>query len=388
MHAFAEFGVAAHWRYKEGGKQDAALDRGIDALRRLLDSKEDDHGLLEDFRSELFADQIFVLTPKGQVVRLKKGATPVDFAYAIHSEVGHRCRGAKVNGHIVPLTYALKSGEKIEILTTKHGGPSMGWLDTHMGYVQTAHARGKIRQWFKQQDHERHLRAGKSILERERHKLGAAALKEADMEELARHFHLPRGDDLLLALGRADIAPAQLAAALGTPPPPVEIVPPPLPHKPDIVDAGVEKVTVQGIRNLMMHFAHCCNPTPGAPIVGYVTLGHGVAIHRQDCDNVMRLPPHKQGHLIDVDWGVEPESFPVEIEVNAIDRKGLLKDVSHILTQEHINILGTHTVTNPKNQSVTMRITLEVHDLSQLSLALDKIGAVHNVLRARRRGGK
>jgi GTP pyrophosphokinase len=386
MHFFAEFGVAAHWRYKEGGRQDAALDRGIDSLRRLLDSKEDDHILLEDFRSELFADQIFVLTPKGQVVRLKKGATPVDFAYAIHSEVGHRCRGAKVNGHIAPLSYTLKSGEKVEIVTAKHGGPSLGWLDPRMGYVQTAHARGKIKQWFKQQDHERHLRAGKAILERERHKLGAPALKDADLDHLARHFHLPRGDDLLLALGRADIPPASLAAALGGPAPhgPQPASSPA--RKPDIVGAGTDQVTVQGIRNLLMHFAHCCNPTPGTPIVGYVTLGHGVAIHREDCDNIVRLPPHKQGRLIDVSWGDEPAAFPVEIEVAAIDRKGLLKDISQILAHEHINILRTNSSVDAKKQLSTMEITLEIQDLAQLSLALDMIGEVHNVLWARRKG--
>jgi len=387
MHAFAEFGVAAHWRYKQGGgSQDAALDRSINSLRRLLDSKEDDRELLDDFRSELFTDQIFVLTPKGQVVRLKKGATPVDFAYAIHSEVGHRCRGAKVNGRIAPLTYPLKSGEKVEILTIKHGGPSLGWLDPHLGYVATAHARGKIKQWFKQQDHERHLHAGKAILERERHKLGLAALKDAEMEDLVRHFHLPRTDDLLLAIGRGDITPAQLAATLKVPgfqPPPHDT---PASRPEPVVEQSPEKVTVQGIRNLMMHFAHCCNPTPGTPIVGYITLGHGVAIHTQDCANVIQLPPHKQGRLIDVDWGEDQESFPVEIEVKAIDRKGLLKDVANILAQEHINIIRTNTRT-ARDQSVTMDITLEVHDLGQLSQALDKIGEVHNVLRARRTRG-
>ncbi|MBS1213327.1 MAG: relA, partial [Proteobacteria bacterium] len=292
MHVFAEFGVAAHWRYKEGGRQDEALDRSINSLRHLLESKEDDRGLLEDFRSELFADEIFVLTPKGLVVRLKKGATPVDFAYAIHSEVGHRCRGAKVNGHIVPLTYTLKSGEKVEILTAKQGGPSLGWLDPHMGYARTSNARSKIRQWFKQQDHERHLRAGKAILDRERQKLGMPALKEAELEELTRHFHLQRVDDLLLAIGRADISSVQLANTLKVPGfHPVAPMPVPVPaRKPpaEITESG--QVTVQGVRNLLMHFAHCCDPTPGTPIIGYVTLGYGVAIHRQDCANILQLP--------------------------------------------------------------------------------------------------
>jgi GTP pyrophosphokinase len=387
MHAFAEFGVAAHWRYKEGGKHDEALDRSINSLRRILESKEDDRELLDDFRSELFADQIFVLTPMGQVVRLKKGATPVDFAYAIHTEVGHRCRGAKVNGRIVPLTYQLKSAEKVEIMTAKQGTPSLGWLDPHMGYVATSHARSKIKAWFKQQDHEKHFRAGKATLERERHKLGMPALKEAEMEDLVRHFHLPRVDDLFLAIGRGDITPAQLASTLKVPGfQPIQVPTAPKPE-PAVAETVPEKVTVQGIRNLMMHFAHCCNPTPGTPIVGYVTLGHGVAIHAQDCANVIQLPSHKLGRLIDVDWGEDQESFPVEIEVIAIDRKGLLKDVAHVLSQEHINILSTNTHTNTKNQSVSMDITIEIQDLGQLSQALDKIGEIHNVLRARRTGG-
>ncbi len=381
MHNFAEYGVAAHWRYKEGGKQNAALDRSINALRRLLENREeDDRGILESFRSELFEDQIFVLTPKGQVVRLRKGATPVDFAYSIHTEVGHRCRGAKVNGRMVPLTYTLKSGEKVEILTAKHGGPSLGWLDPHLRYVTTGHARNKIRAWFRQQDHDKHLRAGKSILDKERQKMG---VRELDLDELARHFHLPRGDDLLLAIGRADIAPSQLASALklpdAQPPAPVQIR--------KLLPTGKlsGEVTIQGVRNLLTHLSRCCEPLPGVPIIGYVTLGRGIAIHRQDCVNILRLPAEKHGRLIDVAWGTEAEAFPVEIEVRALDRKGLLKDITHILASEHINILRTESLTDPEDQSVVMHITAEVAELAQLSHALDRIGEVHNVLSARRK---
>jgi GTP pyrophosphokinase len=379
MHAFAEYGVAAHWRYKEGGKRDA-LDHSINALRRLLENHDGDQAMLEDFRSELFDDQIFVLTPKGQVIRLGRGATPVDFAYAIHSEVGHRCRGAKVNGRMVPLTYPLKSGEKVEILTAKQGGPSLGWLDLHLGYVNTAHARGKIRQWFRQQDHDKHLRAGKLILDRERHKLG---VKEFEQDELARTFHLPRGDDLLLALGRGDITPAQLANALK----PADWQPKPLPTKKPLLSTGktTEEVTVQGVRNLMTHFAHCCEPKAGDPIIGYITMGKGVAIHRQDCQNIIQLPADKQSRLIDVAWGVETESYPVEIEVTAIDRKGLLKDITQILAHEHINILRTFSNTNIQDQTVLLEVTAEVSDLAQLSVALDKLGQLHNVLSAQRK---
>ena len=386
MHAFAEYGVAAHWRYKEGGKRDSALDRSINSLRRLLESKEDDRGLLEDFRTELFSDEIFVLTPKGQVVRLKKGATPIDFAYAIHSEVGHRCRGAKINGHIVPLTHELKSGEKIEILTAKYGGPHMGWLDPRMGYVRTTNARSKIRQWFKQQDHERHIRSGLAMLDRERNKLGLPGAKEQELEELAKHFHQPRPDDLLIAIGRGDIQAAQLVNALRLPDDANIALRPARRRKVALPQKGPEQVTVRGVRNLLTHLASCCQPTPGVPIIGYVTMGRGVAIHREDCTNILQIPPHRQYRLIDVAWGEEPESFNVDIEVTAIDRKGLLKDVANILAHEHINILRTQTDTNTRDQSVSMAITLEIHDLGQLSLALEKISQVHNVLRAWRKG--
>ncbi len=381
MHAYAEYGVAAHWRYKEGGKGDA-LDHSINALRRLLEGHTEGDSMLEDFRSDLFEDQIFVLTPKGQVVRLSKGATPVDFAYSIHSEVGHRCRGARVNGRMVPLTYPLKSGEKVEILTTRHGGPSHGWLDSHLGYVTTSHARNKIRQWFRQQDHEKHLKAGRAIMEHEQHKLG---MREVNMEELARHFHLPRGDDLLLALGRADISPLQLAQALKPPEWQAAAV---LPRKSRDTDKRpVGDIRVQGVRHLLTHLAHCCEPKPGDAIMGYVTLGRGVAIHREDCHNILQLPEDKRARLIEVSWGQDGESYPVEIEIRAIDRKGLLKDITQILAHEHVNILRTFSLTDQTDQTVRLEVTAEVSDLGQLSLALDKLEQVHNVLSAQRRQG-
>ncbi|MEY4193686.1 MAG: hypothetical protein RLZZ226_54 [Pseudomonadota bacterium] len=381
MHAYAEYGVAAHWRYKEGGKRDA-LDHSINALRRLLEGNPEGDSMLEDFRSDLFEDQIFVLTPKGQVVRLSKGATPVDFAYSIHSEVGHRCRGARVNGRMVPLTYPLKSGEKVEILTTRHGGPSHGWLDSHLGYVTTSHARNKIRQWFRQQDHEKHLKAGRAIMEHEQHKLG---MREVNMEELARHFHLPRGDDLLLALGRADISPLQLAQALKPPEWQAVTV---LPRKSRDTDKRpVGDIRVQGVRHLLTHLAHCCEPKPGDAIMGYVTLGRGVAIHREDCHNILQLPEDKRARLIEVSWGQDGESYPVEIEIRAIDRKGLLKDITQILAHEHVNILRTFSLTDQTDQTVRLEVTAEVSDLGQLSLALDKLEQVHNVLSAQRRQG-
>jgi GTP pyrophosphokinase len=381
MHEFAEYGVAAHWRYKEGGGQDAAFDRSIASLRRLLESEEDNDSLLQDFREEPFGDAIFVLTPRAQVIRLVKGSTPIDFAYAIHSEVGHRCRGAKVNGVMVPLTHRLKSGDKVEILTAKQGGPTLGWLDPRLGYVRTAHARGKIRQWFKQQDHDKHLRAGKAILDKEKHKLQT---RDIDLDALARHFRLPKPDDVLLAIGRGDIGPGQLATAIQVP----GFQPPaPLSQRKPAPPAarGAGEVTVQGVRNLLTRIARCCSPIPGDPIIGYIGVGRGVTIHREDCRHIVQLPAGKRNRLITVAWGTETRVFPVEIEVRAFDRKGLLKDVAQVLAHEHINIVRTHTETDPRDQGVVMDITIEVHDLGQLSTALEKIGQIHNIQEARRK---
>jgi GTP pyrophosphokinase len=378
MHSFAEFGVAAHWRYKEGSKQDQALDRNVNTLRQLLEARDDEQGILDSFRSEVFEDQIFVLTPKGQVIRLRKGATPVDFAYGIHTEVGHRCRGAKINGRMTSLTHPLKSGDKVEILTAKHGGPSLGWVDPHLGYVKTAHARNKIRAWFRQQDHERHMKAGKHIFDQERQKLG---VREADPDQLARHFHLPRADDLLLALGRTDISAVQLAAALKPRDLSQKSAARPIPsRRKPVVTPASDEITIQGVRNLLTHIARCCEPKPGQPIIGFVTVVRGIAIHRQDCRNILQLAPEKHGRLMDVAWGAEPEGFPVDIEARALDRKGLLKDITHILAAEHINILRTHSYTDTKDNTVVMEITAEVMDLGQLSQALGQIAEVHNVV--------
>lgn len=300
MHNFAEFGVAAHWRYKEGSKQDLAMDRNVNTLRQLLEAPHGERGILDSFRSEFFEDEIFVLTPKGQVIRLRKGATPIDFAYGIHTEVGHRCRGAKVNGRIVPLHHTLKSGERVEILTIKQGGPSLGWIDPHTGLVKTGHARNKIRAWFRQQDHERHIRAGKQILDQERQKLG---LKEIDQEPLARHFHLPRTEDLLLAIGRGDLTQGQLAAAL-RPSQPIQRASPtaPPPARRVIHREGREDILIEGVRNLVTHMAQCCHPEPQTPIIGFLTSLRGIAIHRQDCINIKRLPNDKRERLMEVRW--------------------------------------------------------------------------------------
>ena len=380
MDNFAELGVAAHWRYKEGGKYNAAMEKSIASLRRLLEEREDDN-LLEDFRSELYADRIFVLTPQGELKELLKGATPVDFAYAIHSEIGHRCRGAKVNGHIVPLNYQLHSGEQVEILTSKESRPNRSWLNPNLGYLNTAHARGKVRHWLRKQDHEKNIRDGKAILDRIRQRLG---LQSISLQRLQESFHLSRDEDILIALGRAEITSEQLINALETSDwrknestvlKPVRRAP---------VHEGSDQITVQGVGNLLTTFAQCCKPVPGDAIIGYITLGKGIAIHRQDCSNILQLPEEKQKHLIDVDWGVEPRYSKATIFVKAFDRRGLLNDITQTIANNRINILEAHTQFDQTEQIFSVTLTIEVENITRLSQLLDKIAQLRNVFEVRR----
>ncbi len=300
MHEFAEFGVASHWHYKEGGKYDSNLNKTITVLRNVLEKKENIE-IFSPSHSPSFSEQIFVFTPLGKVIRLPKGSTPIDFAYAIHTEVGHRCKGAKVNGHIVPLQYPLKSAETVEIIKGPYIAPNFNWQDSRMGYVVTVGAKSKIRQWFKKQDFEKNIRLGKIILEKERHRLNAIKLSDSEMEKFFRSFHLPRTEDVLVAIGRGDVTPSQIASKLKA----LEIKPllPPVSLKSlPLGNTISEKVSVQGVRNLMMHFAQCCMPKEKTPIIGYVTLGYGISIHAQNCINILKIPVHKKGRLIDVHW--------------------------------------------------------------------------------------
>ncbi len=386
MDDFAELGVAAHWRYKEGGREDQAMGRAIGSLRRLLENREDDEALMDSFRSELFQDRVFVLTPKGDVVDLPKGATPLDFAYAIHTEVGHRCRGAKVDGRIVPLTYALRSGQRVEVLTTRQGGPSRDWINHSMGYLRTSRARGKARSWFKLQDHDRNLHEGRVILDRECQRMGVA---NPDLEALAKRFHQPTRDEFLVAVGAGDITPAQLAGALQPVAPPVESLVSTRRRKRAPAPAGGEKseIHIRGVGNLLTQIARCCRPVPGDPIIGFITRGKGVTIHRRDCVNILRMPPEKKVRLVEVSWGAEPRSYPVNIRIEAFDRQGLLRDITGVLANDRINVLSANTRTDRSDQTVTMELTLEVEGSAQLSALMDKIGALPNITSVRRSAG-
>jgi len=379
MHEFAEHGVAAHWRYKEGKQADDSLQDNINSLRKLLDPvNAKDEELIENFRSEFFNDRVFVLTPEGRVVDLPQGATPLDFAYAVHTEVGHRCRGAKVHGHIVQLTYKLKNGDQVEILTTKEPHPRRDWLIPHLNFTVTSRARNRIRSWYRKQDKEKNLTDGKAIFDKEIKKQGAIP----DIKWLTEHYKKETIDDVYLALGQGDISTSQLSAALHE-----QTLPPKerIPVTPRYVRAGnkksVSKINVVGVGNLLTTVAKCCNPVPGDSIIGFITQGKGVSVHRQDCKNIINLKEQSQSRLIEVDWGDEDIStYPVSLIVNAIDRYRLLSDITTTLADDRVNVIAVNTLSNKSKATARMAITIEIKDLQQLTRVMDKINQLPNVL--------
>ncbi len=376
MDQFAELGVAAHWRYKEGGPHDRAAVRSVESLRRLLDNRDDDHYLLDDFRSDLYTDRIFVLTPIGELKELPRGATPLDFAYSVHTEIGHRCRGAKVNQRIVPLTYTLQSGDQVEILTARDGGPSRSWLDSHLGYLKTSGARSKVRHWFRKQDHERNLRDGKVILEKQRQTNG---VKVIDKPALVRYFRLSNYEELLIAIGRAEISPEQLNYAF-CPPARAADVPHVFPARKSISPATFSEVNVYGVDNLLTSFGRCCKPVVGDPIIGFISGSKGLVIHRRNCKNVLQMRLNKRDRFIEADWGDNPQIQAVDVFIRAIDRTGLLKDITQILSNERINISRSSSRTNTKDHTVIVNLTLEVLDIEQLNRTLEKINQLPHIV--------
>jgi GTP pyrophosphokinase len=380
MHQEAELGVAAHWRYKEGGKGHQMTDK-VAWLRQLLAWKQevaDSAELARQFKNELFQDEVFVLTPQGKVVALAQGATPIDFAYAVHTELGHRCRGAKLDGVLVPLDTPLKTGQRVEILTVKEGGPSRDWMNAHLGFTATSRARSKVRQWFKQLDHDSHVQDGRDILDRELHRLN---LNNVNLEQLAVRLKFAKSEELYAALGRGDLGAGQLTRSLQD-----EFLPPP--EKP-LVSAPRSRETpsgllVEGEANLLTHMAGCCKPAPGEAIVGYTTLGRGVTIHRADCPVVQRLPADKRSRLLKAEWGNAGKNvFAVLVEIAAYDRQGLLKDITELLSKEHINVIRVNTLS--QNEIARMEFTLEVKDVEQLAKFLTKVAHVRGVFQARRK---
>jgi GTP pyrophosphokinase len=387
MHRHAELGVAAHWRYKEGGGGDAGYEEKIAWLRQLLEWKDEERSandFVDRFKSEAFQERVYVLTPQGRIVDLPQDATPLDFAYAVHSEVGHRCRGAKVNGRIVPLTYALQNGEQVEILTAREGGPSRDWLNTHLGYLKTSRARSRVRSWFRQQDFEHNVSAGRTILDRE---LNRVAIAKLPVDKLAARFKYKQIDEFLAAIGHGDVTAGQLANAANelVPSKDALIAQPRRISKKDLsaTDGGIK---VLGVGNLLTTIAHCCNPVPNDPIVGYITRGRGVSIHRQDCGNVLQFEDEDRDRLIEVEWGTDADNtYQVDIAVEAYDRSGLLRDITSVLANDKINLLGVNTLTDKEDGIARMNLTLEITDIGQLSRVLSKIGQLPNVVEARRK---
>ena len=374
MHRHAELGVAAHWRYKEGGRHDATLEHRIENLRALIRGAGGNDSPVRGASAD-----IYVLSPQGRVVELPAGATPLDFAYRIHTELGHRCRGARVDGQMVPLSTPLRSGQQVEILTAKQARPSRDWLNPELGYLKSRRARAKVRHWFKQQYRDEHIAAGRAALQRE---LGKARAAELDLAALATQFNYRTADDLLAALGRGELGLRSLHNAIvrGQGAPANET---PSGQRAPASQAGAARFS--GADGLLTKLARCCKPMPGDAIVGYVTQGRGVSIHRRDCRNLAHLSKRHPQRLLDVDWTAGPRGhYPVDVEVEAMDRPGLLRDVTSVLAAEEVNVLAANTHSNRQRHTARMRLSLELADGAQLRRVLGRLLQVHSVFEARR----
>ncbi|GLQ88662.1 RelA/SpoT family protein [Dyella flagellata] len=385
MHRANELGVAAHWRYKEGGSGDADFEAKIAWMRKLLEQRGDEGELAAELQTELHEDRVYVLTPRGEVVDLPHGATVLDFAYHVHTEVGHRCRGAKVNGRIVPLTHQPHSGDRVEILTTKVAEPRRDWLSPHHGYLHTSRARDKVRAWFRRSAHEANLAAGRALLERELKRL---ALPEVDSSKLPALFHLQTQDELLVALALGEISLGQVARVLQESQQPSDslLSSVPLPAmRPTVFDHSA--ITIEGVGNLLTVLAQCCQPLPGDPVRGFITRTKGVSVHRANCASLARLARRDPERVIEVSWGqAGAQAYEVTIQLNGYDRKGLQKDVVGVISNASINIIASNSRLFPRTGEVEMRYTLRVRDFEQLSALLDRLAALPNVVEARRVG--
>jgi len=379
MHHIAEYGVAAHWRYKQGQTSDIRFEERISWLRQLIEWHRELSGteeFLESVKTDIFIDQVFVFTPKGEIKDLPKGATPLDFAYRIHSELGHRCIGAKVNGKLVPLNYALRNGDVVEILTTKATkGPSRDWLNPHLGYVRTSQAKERIRQWFKRQERTENIERGRQLLDKELKQLGI----EIDRGELAAMFNYSNPDDFLAAIGYGGISTHQVTLKLAARQEIAKAPPEAAPPKP----TPTPGVHVLGVGDLVTHLAGCCHPVPGEKIIGYITRSRGVTIHRQDCYNV--LHEDEKDRLIPVQWGQAGTLYPVHIQVEAWDRVGLMRDITTVVAEENVNIASVNLESHGDHTASTS-LVLETAGLAQLSRLLKKIEAIRGVISVTRMG--
>ncbi len=382
MHRQAELGIAAHWRYKEGGGPPAAFDEKIRFLRQLLEPANDDSDLLDQIRDEVFEDRVYAVSPKGDVVELPAGATPLDFAYHVHTQVGHRCRGAKVNGRIVPLTYRVQNGDQVEIITASEPQPSRDWLVPRLGYIAGARARAKVRNWFRQQDREQHLKEGREIFERELSRLN---VRDLSSDRIARQLKQKDLESVCVLLGAGELTAAAVATAVqqlrGA-----EVVQPARPRRRRQSESPTDGVAVSGVGDLLCNFARCCRPVPPEPVSGYITQGRGVSIHRQDCGNFLGLARRNPERIIEVDWqSSSAAAYPVDLTLIAHDRSGLLRDITMVLADEDANILDLESRTDRATMTTHMAISLEIRDLPALSSAMTRLEKLPNVTSVRRR---
>ncbi len=400
MHEHAELGIAAHWRYKEGGGSNADFERKINWMRQLLENRDenaDDRALIADFSTELLDDHVYLLTPKGKVIELPSTATVLDFAFMVHTSVGFRCRGAKVNGRIVPLSFQPQSGDRVEIMTAKEEHPNRNWLDSQAGYLNTPRARAKVRAHFNQLDLAQNISAGRDLFERECKRLG---LSELPLEALAAHFHIKKPDDFLIQIALGDLTLGQISRAVheleakksaGPTDAAQAITSSKLkqgtikPLRKASTKLSKDAVTIEGVGNLLVVMSNCCKPLPGDAIAGFVTRGRGLAVHRKDCRDLRYLQTLEPERVLDVQWGQTPgEKFQVQVRLTAFDRTGLLRDVGTVLAEAKVRILGSSTRVLADEGTAEMDYTLEVNDFDQLSTLLAKLRALRNVLEARR----
>ena len=379
MHREAELGVAAHWQYKEGGT-DQSAQKVIQRLRGLLELDGQRDGIAEDLDTEdLFSERVFALTPRGDVIDMAQGATVLDFAYSIHTSIGHRCRGAKVNGEIVPLTYALHNAQTVEVLTSKEERPSRDWLISDLGYLKTQRARTKVRHFFNQLDHDQHQREGREVVERvmRRHNLDSSHLAA-----LVQRFRLGSEDDLMVSVGRGDINSAQLAAAME------QILKPAVEKtltRKRSTNVAKGEVRVQGVGNLLTQLATCCKPVPFEPIVGLLTKSKGVSVHRSDCINMLHLPDQEQHRLLEVSWGEEPDrNYAASIKLQAYQRDGLLRDIGHVLANNKVRLVDIRSHYDAAQDLQLLDLEVELPGADVLSTLLHHINALPNILGASR----
>lgn len=375
MHQNAEYGIAAHWRYKEGAHRDKSYEQRINWLRNMMEWRSDVNDaqeFVEGMKSDVFQDRVYIFTPRGDIIDLAAGSTPIDFAYHVHTDIGHRCRGARVNGKLVPLYQELKTGDQVEILTAKRGGPSRDWLNSNLGLVKTQRARSKIKAWFKKQEDEQNLAQGRAALERELQRLGITVI---NFEKMARELSFKAPDEMYIAIGNGDLSVNKVIRELADTEETADILEITSPQE---VKTSTDSVEVVGLKGLLSTMAKCCNPMPGDQIVGYITRGRGATIHRQDCPNVLHRKDKER--FLQVGWGKVEHTFPVAVTVKAYDRQGLMGDISTLLQAENVNIADVSV--NINRSLADLKLVVEVRSITQLSRVLTRIESLPNVLEA------